>query len=206
MKHRSHVRDSAADGCGLAPGSVSVCPDLSASCQGEVSKTGLDTSAVRIRAGTADEGQKNAMRKVRKGLRGEDEANETSRCERDTPKTMYRRFVRDEGALAQEGRVTQLSKDRGVFKATGADNAEKGAQSANSRLVCLSVCLSVRPPPERKPHLPAPSSRPPLSSAPRLSAALRSVPVATLGAGASCVTTKCRLSALDGGMAPRFDR
>jgi len=41
---------------------------------------------VRIRAGTADEGQKNATYKVRKGLKGEDEANETSRCERDTRK------------------------------------------------------------------------------------------------------------------------
>lgn len=89
---------------------------------------------------------------------------------------------------------------------TGGVTGGAGAFTPRPPQAGLSVCLSVRPPPERKPHLPAPSSRPPLSSSPRLSAALRSVPVATLGVGASCVTTKCRLSVLDGGMAPRFDR
>ncbi|KAK2854114.1 hypothetical protein Q5P01_006775 [Channa striata] len=54
-------------------------------------------------------------------------------------------------------------------------------------------CLCVRPLPERKPHLPG-SQQPAAShsSSPRRSARLCSVPVASLGVGASCVTTKVR--------------
>ncbi|MEQ2233184.1 hypothetical protein ILYODFUR_019384 [Ilyodon furcidens] len=77
--------------------------------------------------------------------------------------------------------------------------------SSGHRLV-LSP-LSVRPPPERKLHLPAPSSRPPLSSSPRRSAAVSSVPVAFLGVGASCVTIKSAESLFSTGeqMDPSFD-
>lgn len=53
---------------------------------------------------TADEGQRNAECKVRKGLKGEDEANAKIRqVDVSGMRKVHHRFVRDEGELARDG-------------------------------------------------------------------------------------------------------